>query len=1426
MSRRAQERILMAQVTGEIQANLNHVEEVLDRFFRDPEASRDDLPQTANWLTQIHGALSLLQLATADQLFLLAKDQIERFAEPDAPIDRTDLDWVAEAFSALRLYLEAVRFGHSDDDSLLQPTLRKRMPQAAPEPVPGGEEPSIEKTLEDNRRGLEESLMLDVGLDEPEKKKIHDALSSIRDDAELAGNVTLRAHAQSALNLLREQESPDPDAIKLALNPDTTVATDIEFAGGDEAQQTVDAELLQVYLEEAEEVLERIRQNLDACRQDPGDLDALTVIRRGFHTLKGSGRMVGLVDLGEVAWELEQTMNSWVQEERPAIPRLLDMIGHAYDSFRMWIKALTENGHARVNAESLAASARALRTGEPTTAESAVSHLSAETTETATGESATETPAAMGGTLEPEPETSSVEPTQTWEAADILGEIGSETAEASPEVAELMAADPAADAAEELFAEPVHEIPETVGEDLFEPGIPAEGLTPESEQAAEIEQIPMADEVIIGEHRIAAALFDIFLQEAGQHLATLNAHQRRLESVPPPAVEQEFVRAAHTLAGISRTTGFAPLAELAHALERWLMALVETPVPPMSEHVEISRAAIQAMGEMLVALSIQKWPGEAPGICAGLVGAADVVRQGFVPAETAASGDQTEVQECETLLQSTPQATPNRRLIRDDLDPQLLPIFLEEAAEIYPNISALMRTWQGRPQDAEVSRELQRALHTFKGSARMAGALRLGELTHKMESEVLAATETGQYGTETFEELFSKLDRMEDALEALKQPLPETPELPEQVAEASVEVASVPPPASALVPAALANVAESELRARQALRIRDDVLDRLVNEAGEVAIARSRLETETSSIKHTVIDLTENLNRLRGQLRDLEIQAESQMQSRLTQLEESSGQFDPLEFDRFTRLQELTRMMAESVNDIGTVQSGLLTNIGQAEAAINQQARMTRELQRALMSIRLTPLATLTERLHKVVRRTAKELEKKVNLDLTGMHVEIDRSVLEKIVGPLEHLLRNAVAHGIEMPDARRAAGKAELGEILMVVRQEGSEVTLTLSDDGAGLNLDRIRQRAIDSGLLNPSVIPSAGQLADLIFRPGFSTAEHVSEVAGRGIGMDVVRSEIAGLGGRVEVSTESGKGTRFTITLPVNLAVTHVVLVEADGGLYAIPSTTVEQVREIKANELPTLYEQGQIRWMENDYPMHYLPWMLGHSGIAAPAQRHNKLLLLKSGAKRVAVQVDSMAGNREVVVKPIGPQLARVAGISGATVLGDGRIVLIINPVDMAERASRASEATTVETPVQVVARQETTPLAMIVDDSLTVRRLTSRLLERAGYRVVTAKDGQDALERLHDELPDVILLDIEMPRMDGFEFTRHARADSRSAGIPIIMITSRTAEKHRTHAYELGVNAYLGKPYQEDELLAEMRALLTAAEKAKVSATAAV
>ncbi|HNO62869.1 MAG TPA: response regulator, partial [Thauera aminoaromatica] len=910
-------------------------------------------------------------------------------------------------------------------------------------------------------------------------------------------------------------------------------------------------------------------------------------------------------------------------------------------------------------------------------------------------------------------------------------------------------------------------------------------------------------------------LHALYCSESAQHLAALEQALRALHAGDEPP-STAAIRAAHTLAGISGTVRAEAAHRLGRALEHRLERLADAARAPDGNELALFGEALDALRAMRDEIAAGGTPAAEDALVARLDARADEDSAGLADLPEALAPDIALAVDAQTALDgaraadhatpppaapaSLPAAVPAAEAgavdsAQDDIDSQLLPIFLEEAAETIGELHATLRRWRMQADDEEAPRAVARLLHSLKGSARMAGAMRLGAHLHELESRLEDGLAAREAAAGLAEALAHGIDRCEQVIDelALGEAALQAPAAPIRAEEAGAGAEAAP---------------EVEPLASPTLRVRAERIDRFVNQAGEIGVARSRVEGELRSLRRSLLDLTENVIRLRNQLREVEIQAEVQMQSRIAQAGTQHTDFDPLELDRYTRLQELTRMMAESVNDVTTVQQGLLHSLDGAELALGSQARMARELQQGLMQVRMLPFDNLASRLYRVVRQSARELGKRAALDLRGGRIEVDRSVLEQMAAPLEHLLRNAVAHGIEAPAARLAAGKAETGNIELTVRQEGNEIAIEIADDGAGLDLERIAAQARARGLLGADERVDERRLVNLIFVSGFSTAREVSAVSGRGVGMDVVKAQTAAAGGRVEVASRPGAGTRFSIRLPLTLAVTQTLLVEALGRSWAVPANMIVQAMELKPDALQAMQRAHGIEWQGEHYPYRYLPRLLGDREARPAEARYSWVLLLRAGAQTLALHVDGLRGNQEVIVKNAGPQLTRVVGMSGATVLGDGEIVLILNPVALGARAATTTDeahaglfgpAAEAPPPLHL-------PTVMVVDDSLTVRKITGRLLEREGYRVLTAKDGVDALEQLIDLKPDVVLTDIEMPRMDGFDLVRNIRADARLHDLPVVVITSRLAEKHRRYALEVGADHYLGKPYQEEELLA--------------------
>jgi chemosensory pili system protein ChpA (sensor histidine kinase/response regulator) len=793
---------------------------------------------------------------------------------------------------------------------------------------------------------------------------------------------------------------------------------------------------------------------------------------------------------------------------------------------------------------------------------------------------------------------------------------------------------------------------------------------------------------------------------------------------------------------------------------------------------------------------------------------------------------------------------PDGPLQLADMDEDLLDIFLEEGGDILDHSDGVMARLRENPGDRELVVDLQRDLHTLKGGARMAGIAPIGDLGHAMESLLEAVAEgkleLSSVGVETLERAFDRLHGMVTRVgerRALAMPttliervealgrgetlLPEgavaPAKMPEPVAAAPAEMAAAAAEAPAgpgahAVPLSEPMPDEEDISVRapqEQVRIRADLLDRLVNYAGEVAIYRARLEQQLGLFRGNLGELDQTTTRLREQLRKLEIETEAQIVARYQrEAEVGDSAFDPLELDRFSTLQQLSRALSESAADIVNLQTTLEDHTRQYETLLLQQSRVSSELQEGLMRTRMVPFDSLVPRLRRIIRQTAGELGKKAQLKVEGAQGEMDRNVLDRMTAPLEHMLRNALAHGLEAPGDRVRAGKPDEGTVKIAVRREGSEVVIVVSDDGRGLDRDAIRAKALERGLMKPDAQLSDRDLYGFILETGFSTAQTVSKIAGRGVGMDVVHSEIRQLGGSLYIESERGKGSEFVVRLPFTLAVTQAVFVKHGDTSFAVPISSVQGVARIDRAALEEQLASGAptFRYAGEDYSIYDLGLLIGTSHVRAEESLQVPLLLARSGDLRAAICVDQVIGSREIVVKPVGPQVSSIPGIFGATIMGDGRVIVILDVAPLVRRSAALRKLGDALPPPPAPVEQRRIPLVMVVDDSITMRKVTGRVLERHNYEVITAKDGVDAIEKLQERIPDVMLLDIEMPRMDGYELATHMRNDVRLRGIPIIMITSRTGEKHRQRAFEIGVDRYLGKPYQENDLMRNVQEIL--------------
>ena len=752
----------------------------------------------------------------------------------------------------------------------------------------------------------------------------------------------------------------------------------------------------------------------------------------------------------------------------------------------------------------------------------------------------------------------------------------------------------------------------------------------------------------------------------------------------------------------------------------------------------------------------------------------------------------------------------------DEIDNDIFEISQIEAEEMLTQINPLIDKINDKGLSLDASNELKRYLHTLKGSVRMAGANKIGMVAHRLES-LMDYMESRSLNMFDIKDLLeSELYKISFLMKAPNQSIDykkaQWLDLPTELEEQNETIATTEKTKNAEVAENLKKV-EEKREHKQYIRVASDVIDNVITEAGEIRLTRTSLEDVAINNRKAIADLNSSSSKLLKMLREIEVQAESQMQAQKDKAEESDD-FDPLEFDRFTRLQELTRFMNEVVADIQDTISNVDSHIKNQENAISQQTILTNNVLETLMKVRLVPVDSISERLYKITRNTAKELGKKVSLELFGEKTEIDRLVLDKMTSPIEHVLRNCIAHGIESNEKRVALNKPQVGKIKIKTSLEGNFIIISINDDGQGIDVEKVREIGIKKGLISPNKQYSKNELINLILQAGFSTADTVSQVSGRGVGMDVVKSEITALGGTIKIETENDKGSLFTFTLPVSVATNQVMLCESLGKLVAIPALSVEEVMSVKKDKLIQGYESGKLTTKNGTFDLYHVGHLLGTipRNQKPEIKTYNSLIHIKHLGESIVVHVDKLITTTEVVVKPVGTILGKTFGVLGATVLGNGRQGMVINPVLMLRHYNDyVKNIDIVDNVKETKKAKKDTITVMVVDDSITVRRATTKVLEKYNYNIVLGKDGEDALEKLQLVIPDIILSDIEMPRMDGFEFAKNVRNIEKYSHIPIIMITSRTADKHKKMAFDLGVNDFLGKPYKEEELIEKIKLL---------------
>lgn len=746
--------------------------------------------------------------------------------------------------------------------------------------------------------------------------------------------------------------------------------------------------------------------------------------------------------------------------------------------------------------------------------------------------------------------------------------------------------------------------------------------------------------------------------------------------------------------------------------------------------------------------------------------------------------------------------------IEDDIAPEILEISKSEIDEQYQGLKAIVENVETLNSDEE----FKRILHTIKGTLRMTGFNKAGAIAHRIESIVEHLEKKGLPLDDFVSVLREEIERMNLLL--VKSSFTEQ-DLAWLDGENYVQETSF----SFLISNVNNNIPLKTINKEKFIRLRADSLDNIVNDASELRLSKAGLEEIGRNYKKQLQDLRNSVERVQHIIKEISINAEAQIHSRKEYYDRSSVDFDPLEFDKFTRLQELTRFMNEAIQDIHNYseQTEMLNN--QHDYIINQQTLSADSLVDELTKVRLVSVETISEKLYKIVRDAAKELDKKINLEIEGEKTEIDRFILDKMFDPMAHLLRNCIVHGIESEEERLAQGKAVQGKIKVSVAVQGNHIVFIVSDDGKGINTDKLRNVAIEKKLVKESDKLTPEELLNLIFVRGFSTVKSVSEVAGRGVGMEIVQNDVQSLGGTIKIDTLVGRGTQFIIHIPLSIANSQATLCLNGSQLVAFPTFLIENVFSLKSKDIREAYNNAHVKYEGQHYPIYYIGHLMGGPlpvSQLPELKYYNTLLIVNNNGEKIAVHVDDILNTTEVVIRAANRHLEKVVGVLGTTMLGDGTLGLMINPLMLLEHWKKKKRAVqwapqTHSQHVESAVIKDKQQI-LVIDDSITVRKSTEKVLENAGYEVLMAKHGSEALEILLQEKPDLILCDIEMPVMDGFDFLKNLKNTEKYSQIPIFMITSRTADKHRNFAISLGANEFLGKPFQEKQLLSLIKEYL--------------
>ena len=930
-------------------------------------------------------------------------------------------------------------------------------------------------------------------------------------------------------------------------------------------------------------------------------------------------------------------------------------------------------------------------------------------------------------------------------------------------------------------------------------------------------------------------LRSVFLMEAWDTLATIEQDVPALagDADDRPDVIERLRIGGHRLRGAAALHGFPGVSALAGAIESIADRVAAAPVTER-------RRAAAVLDELVAGLKraldeIGEHGREDRAAIDALVGRLSV------PAEPSAATHAAGLDELS-------------RFFADNTE--VLSYFAPEAGEHLDAMTAsLLRLEQEGPNPSEIA-ALFRAVHTLKGAAYTVGCRPMGDLAHRLE-DVLGAVRDGHAALTAgvIEAVFAgaeALRAMVRSAEAVAPDLPATiarahalldeltlvpavnavAEAPPTTSEAGREPAASEPPApwpgprpdDVPAPATVTGrPARGRERARGSVRVNLDRLDTLMNLVGELVIARSRLEGRLAEFERLGELLGFSERRMAHVVREFERKyfdprvpdapaAGAPARAGVEPAGPVEGiiqQFEDLEFDRYDDFNILARSVGELSNDLSEIQAQLAALVRAVRDDTGHVQRLTGDLRSEITRARLVPVSRLFARFARQVRETARATGKRATLAVRDEGVEMDSSVVEQLADPLLHLVQNAIIHGLEPEAERRAAGKAPEGTVTLSAGHRAGVIHIEVGDDGRGIDLEELKRTAIARGFLEPARLPllGAADLLDLLFRPGFSTADRVTTGAGRGVGLDVVRTNVARLGGQVEVDTRLGVGTRFTIKLPLTIAITDAFLVRVGVEVFALPVSAVRRVLRLRPSDVYRV--SGAEMAMVEGEPADVIRLADVLGLAAAPPSGPVPAVAVRGGRRTVVVAVDELLGKEEIVVKSLGAFLENCGPYAGATISGAGRVVLLLDPGRLVEAGARRSAP--VPLPVAEGAGRAARRV-LLVDDSISIRKFVGQMLERAGFVVLTASDGAEALERLSEVTVDAVVTDLEMPRLNGYELVRDLRRRPSTREIPVVILTTRAGDKHAGLARQLGVTHYVAKPVDESRLIRLLDSIL--------------